>query len=125
MGNRGGPTRRQVVVATCIVVGRLHFVTGPSYRGPCRAFVNWYLIDLLLPFAMVLLLSLPAGSVQLPLWGRAAGVFAFGVAVELVQSRGVELLGATADPVDVVMYGVGIAAAVLFELLVLVRLRVD
>jgi len=125
MGNRGGPTRRQVVVATCIIVGLLHFVTGPSYRGPCRAFVNWYLIDLLLPFAMVLLLSLPTGSVRLPLWGRAVGVFAFGVSVELLQSRGVELLGVTTDPLDIMMYGAGVAAAVAFELLVLVRLRVD
>ena len=49
---------KRIVVAICLVVGGLHFVTGPGYAGPFKAFVNGYMIDILLPFAMFLLLGI-------------------------------------------------------------------
>ena len=49
--------RKPVVVAICIAVAALHLVTGPHYAGPFRAFVTGYLIDLVLPFSLVLLLG--------------------------------------------------------------------
>ena len=50
--------RKVVVVVIAVAVGLLHFVTGPNYRGPFPVFVNGYMIDVLLPFAMVLVLGI-------------------------------------------------------------------
>ena len=43
--------RKVVVVFIAVVVGLLHCLTGPRYRGPFPAFVNGYMTDVLLPFA--------------------------------------------------------------------------
>jgi hypothetical protein len=109
--------RKPVVVAVCLAVGVLHLLTGPGYRGPFRGFVTGYLIDLLLPFSLVLLLG-----VGLERWPglrrpavRAGAVFLFGAAVEFLQYFGVPLFGRTFDPVDLVMYAAGAVAALAFE----------
>jgi hypothetical protein len=52
--------RKVVVVLIALAVGLLHFLTGPGYRGPLPWFVNGYLIDILLPFAMFLVLGVAA-----------------------------------------------------------------
>ena len=109
--------RKRVVVAICLAVAALHLVTGPGYRGPLRAFVTGYLIDLALPFALVLLLGIglaPVRVLGLPLV-RAALVFLVGAVVETSQYLGVPLFGRTFDPVDLLMYAAGALAAVGFE----------
>lgn len=109
--------RTPVVVAICLGVGALHLVTGPDYHGPLRAFVTGYLIDLALPFSLVLLLGVGLASVPAlarPLT-RAGIVFCTGAAVEASQYAGISLFGRTFDPVDLLMYAVGAIAAVLFE----------
>jgi hypothetical protein len=114
--------RKVIVVLIAVVVGLLHFVTGPSYRGPFPAFVNGYLIDILLPFSMFLLL----GVAELPILSgglaRGAIVFAIGAASETLQYFGVPIFGQTFDPLDYLMFGVGIGLAALFEKLVLSRI---
>ncbi len=50
-------TQKTVVVAIALFVAALHFVVGPNYRGPFPGLVNGYLIDLLLPFAMFLVMG--------------------------------------------------------------------
>lgn len=109
--------RKPVVVAICLGVGALHLVTGPQYRGPFRAFVTGYLIDLLLPFAMVLLLGV--GLDQAPTLRRpavrASAVVLFGTAVEFAQYLGFPVFGRTFDPLDVLMYATGALAALALE----------
>lgn len=109
--------RKPVVAAICVVVAALHLVTGPDYRGPFRAFVTGWLIDLALPFALVLLLGV--GAESWPMWRgaarRATAVFLVGAGVEVLQYLGVPLFGHTFDPVDVLMYALGVLAAVAFE----------
>ena len=46
-----------LVAVIAIGLGLLHFLTGSDYRGPFPLFVNGYMIDILLPFAMVLVLG--------------------------------------------------------------------
>lgn len=109
--------RRPVVVAICLVVAALHVVTGPDYRGPLRGFVTGYLIDLVLPFAMVLLLGVgmeERPTLRLPVV-RATAVFLVGAGVELLQYLGVPVLGRTFDALDLVMYATGAIAALGFE----------
>ncbi len=118
-------SRRAVIVAIALTVGALHLVTGPGYRGPWSRFVNGYLIDIALPFAMFLLL----GTVRHPIVGRrafrAALLFSFGSLVELLQYVGYPLFGRTADPLDLVAYAAGIVGALLFERIVLTRLPAE
>jgi hypothetical protein len=120
---RTGVTRKHVVVGIAVGVGLLHFVTGPHYRGPLPTFVNGYLIDILLPFAMYLLLTLPDRPFALPRLARASVVLTIGVTVELLQFMGVPIFGRTFDPLDFLMYVLGVTGAVLFEWAVLSRMR--
>jgi hypothetical protein len=109
--------RKPVVVAICLVAAALHLVTGPDYAGPFRAFVTGYLIDLVLPFSLVLLLGVGLASVPVlgqPL-ARAGLVIGIGVIVEGSQYLGIPLFGRTFDPLDLLMYVAGAAAAVGFE----------
>ena len=109
--------RTPVVVAICLSVAGLHLLTGPRYNGPFRAFVTGYLIDLVLPFALVLLFGI--GLARVPVLGlpvaRACLVFLIGVAVEVSQYLGIPLFGRTFDPLDVLMYAAGAFAALGFE----------
>jgi hypothetical protein len=109
--------RKPVVVAICLAVGALHLITGPRYRGPLRAFVTGYLIDLVLPFSLVLLLGVGldcSPSLRLPAL-RATAVFLLGAVVEFLQYLGVPLFGRTFDPLDLLMYATGAIAALAFE----------
>lgn len=109
--------RKPVVAAICLAVGALHLFIGPHYRGPLGAFVTGYLIDLVLPFSLVLLLGVGldrSPSLRLPVV-RAAAVFFLGAAVELLQYLGVPLFGRTFDPLDFLMYATGAIAALAFE----------
>lgn len=109
--------RRPVVVGICLAVGALHLVTGPHYRGPLRAFVTGYLIDLVLPFSLVLLLGVGldgSPTLRRPAL-RATAVFLFGAAVEFLQYLGVPVFGRTFDPLDLLMYAAGALAALAFE----------
>jgi len=111
--------RRPVVILLCIAVAALHLFTGPAYSGPARSFVTGYLVDLLLPFSSVLLLGVDPRVDRLlrsPVI-RAFLVFLLGAFVELAQSFGVPLFGRTFDPLDLVMYAIGVTAAVGFEYL--------
>lgn len=109
--------RKPVVVAICLIAAALHLVTGPDYQGPLRGFVTGYLIDLVLPFALVLLLGV--GLEEVPTLRRpvvrATAVFLVGVAVELLQYLDVPVFGRTADFVDLLMYATGAIAALGFE----------
>lgn len=105
-------------VAVCIMVipiALLHFVTGSSYRGPYPLFVNGYLLDILLPFAFYLLLSLQEFPVLNSWIVKAALVLGAAFLVEIAQSFGIPVLGQTYDPLDFVMYAAGVMLAVVLD----------
>jgi hypothetical protein len=114
--------RRVVVVVIAVAVGLLHFVTGPNYRGPFPVFVNGYLIDILLPMSLYFLLSLADLALFRPWWIKSLSVFGVGVVVETAQFFGAPLLGRTFDPLDYVMYAVGVLLAAFLDLLLFPRL---
>ena len=112
---------KRIVVGICLAVGGLHFVTGPGYAGPFKVFVNGYLIDILLPFAMFLLLGVQNLRYLHGKWVRSLLVFGVGAAAETSQYFGLEIFGRTFDPLDYVMFAIGIGSAALFEQAVLSR----
>jgi hypothetical protein len=107
--------RKVIVVSIAVFVGLLHFITGPSYHGPFRAFVNGYMIDILLPFAMYLILGVSGQPIARSGLARGALVFAIGAIAETMQYFGVPIFGRTFDPLDYLMFGIGIGLAALFE----------
>ncbi len=114
--------RKGLVVGIALGVGALHFVTGPGYRGPCPAFVNGYMIDILLPFAMVLVLGVADQPILRSRVVRSALVFGVGAVTETLQYFGVPIFGRTFDPLDYLMFGLGIGLAVVFERFVLSKI---
>ncbi|MGD8998200.1 MAG: hypothetical protein PVH80_08825 [Anaerolineae bacterium] len=114
--------RKVIVVLIALAVGLLHFLTGPGYRGPLPVFVSGYLIDILLPFAMFLVLGVAEQPVVRNRLVRGGAVFAVGAVTETLQYFGVPIFGRTFDWLDYLMFGLGIGLAVLFEGLVLARL---
>jgi hypothetical protein len=107
--------RKLIVVGIALAVGGLHFITGPGYRGPMPEFVNGYLIDILLPFAMFLVLGVTDLKVIQSQGTRSALVFGVGAITESLQFLGVPIFGRTFDPLDYLMFATGIAGAALFE----------
>ena len=115
-------SRKAVVVGIAVAVALLHFPIGSGYRGPLRFFVTGYLIDILLPFAMVLVLGVSRIEWLKPWWIRAALVFGVGAASETLQYFGVPIFGRTFDPLDFAAFALGTVLAAVFESLVLSRL---
>jgi len=92
---------------------------------PCQpqaAFVNGYMIDILLPFAMFLLLGVAKQSILRNGIARGIFVFAIGAVTETLQYFGVPIFGRTFDLLDYLMFGVGIGLAAVFERSVLSRI---
>ncbi len=97
------------------IVAILHFVIGPSYKGPFKNFLTGYIIDILLPFFLYFLFTLNVN----PTWQKiavGAGIFAFGAVIEYLQYRGVGVFGSTFDPYDFVAYFIGVGSAIIFDL---------
>jgi hypothetical protein len=116
--------RKVIVVFIAVAVGLLHFLTGPRYRGPFPAFVNGYLIDILLPFAMYLVLGVAKQTILRSGIARGVFVFAIGAVAETLQYFGVPIFGQTFDLLDYLMFGVGIGLAAVFERIVLSRIPI-
>ncbi len=117
---------RRIVIVTMQILIALVFVVGPgrTWPGIARAVYTSYFADLVLPFGEYFLLYLVAADVSiLKHWSaRSAVAFALPTLAECGQALGVPILGATFDPVDIIMYALGVGAAVAFDLLVLPRL---
>lgn len=98
------------IVTLSLLIGGLHFVIGPHYQGPFRPFVTGYLMDLLLPMDVYLLAQVALRKEYAVSKSRllgALGTFGIGLAVEILQLKGVPLFGSTFDPVDLLMYALG------------------
>jgi glycopeptide antibiotics resistance protein len=116
-GIRQSTGKTIVIVGIMIPIALLHFLTGSDYSGPYPEFVNGYLIDILLPFGLYFLLCLD--RVPIKSWiVKVALVFGVGASVEIAQFFGVPLLGRTFDPLDLVMYAIGVTLAAILDMLV-------
>lgn len=112
-----------MVIGIAVGVAILHFFTSPEYRGPLRTFVTGYLINILVPFTMYLVLGITRHTALRSVIVRCALVFGIGALTETLQYFGVPIFGRTFDPLDYLMFGIGIISAVVFEWAVLSRLE--
>lgn len=106
------------IVFISIFVGLLHFLFGPDYRGVFEEFIRGYLIDVVLPLNLYLLLQISLRkmvSVPKARFIGAGFTFCFGVMVEILQLNKIPIFGSTYDPMDILMYGIGVAMGVLLD----------
>lgn len=115
-----------IIVSISLFVGLLHFVIGPDYQGIFKEFVRGYLIDLLLPMNLYLLLQIALRkhiSVKKARIISALFVFVFGATVEILQFFDIEFFGSTYDPLDLLMYGIGIGLGIAIDLTIIDKLE--
>jgi len=117
--------RKTVIVGMLFIIAFLHIVgIGSWLSGYWRNIYSSYFSDVALPFSFYFLLC--ANQFRLPLlrhWiAKAAIVFALASAAETFQYFGVYALGVTFDPVDYLMYGVGVMLAAVVDTQVFSRI---
>jgi hypothetical protein len=99
-------------------VAAIHaFRVGAYLTGTAHRLYYSYASDLLLPLAMYFVLCLSERNLALlGDWrAKAAGVFAAASSAEALQGLGVPMLGRTFDPLDFLMYAIGVLAAALLD----------
>jgi glycopeptide antibiotics resistance protein len=121
--SKSGENRKKILVAAILIpIALLHFVTGSRYQGPYPSFVNGYLLDILIPLGFYLLLCL----VEVPILNswlvKGILVFSAALAAEFAQWMGMPFLGQVYDPLDILMYAIGVLLAVMLDLLVFPKL---
>lgn len=114
--------KKVVITSIMILIALTHFFTGSNYKGPYPEFVNGYLLDILVPFGFYFLLCLIKFSL-LKSW-IVRSILVFGVAsfTEMAQFFGVPIFGRTFDPVDFVMFGIGVILAAILDIIVFPRI---
>jgi hypothetical protein len=107
-----------LIVGISLFIALLHFIIGPDYNGIYKHFVRGYLIDLLLPMNIYLLLQISLRKKISIVKSRVIGAlftFLIGLIVEILQLFKIEFLGSTYDPLDIVMYGIGVMIGLLVD----------
>ena len=115
---KGSARRRAVAVAVVAGVAAIHILRVGSYlRGTAHLLYYSYASDVLLPFAMYFVLCLSERHLAvLGDWrARALVILAAASGAEVLQGCGVPMLGRTFDPLDFVMYGIGVFVAIVVE----------
>jgi hypothetical protein len=106
------------IVGVSLLVASMHFIIGPDYNGIFKNFIRGYLIDLILPMNLYLLLQISLRKKVTIVKSRVIGAictFSFGVIVEILQLLKIKFLGSTYDPLDIVMYGIGVIIGLLVD----------
>jgi hypothetical protein len=107
-----------VAAGIVLVVALLHFFPARSYlNGALFSLYTSYFFDVAVPFALYFLLCVEGPGLGWARHRRVRGlaVFAAASAVEVAQGLGLPILGRTFDPLDFVMFGVGVLLAMLVD----------
>lgn len=107
-----------LIVVVSLLVASMHFIIGPDYNGIFKNFVRGYLIDLVLPMNLYLLLQISLRKKISVVKSRVIGAictFSFGVFVEILQLLKIDFLGSTYDPLDMLMYAIGVIAGLIVD----------
>ena len=106
------------VILIQVSIALIHvFRLGQIFHGQAYTLYYSYFSDLILPFGVYFLLSLQEITISVfRYWYVKAGIiFALTTLAEICQFFGIYVLGVTFDPVDIVMYGIGVSIAALID----------
>ena len=109
------------VVGLMLFISFLHIINIKSFlNSKLYIYYTSFFSDLLLPFGVYFLIAL--NDWRYPVlrkwWVKAFLTFSIPTFAEILQSFGIYALGSTFDPLDILMYGIGVIMAVLLEKLV-------
>ncbi|MGD8397369.1 MAG: hypothetical protein PVG11_00795 [Anaerolineae bacterium] len=119
MSNVAGLSRRLAVAFSIVILVALAhiFRIGSYLEGVLYDLYYSYFSDIVLPFTCYFLLS--ADEAWIPILRRwevkAAIAFLLPAIAETCQYFGIPVLGATFDPLDYLMYGIGAMSAVVVD----------
>jgi len=117
--------RKMVVAGIMIVIVSLHvFRVGSYLSGTWFTLYSSYFGDVVIPFGFYYLLTPSEANVKLlrPWYAKALLVFGAASATEIAQAFGIYMLGVTFDPLDIVMFGIGVLLAAFVDRVILSRL---
>lgn len=115
-----------LIVAISLTIGLLHFIIGPNYQGFLKDLINSYLIDLLLPLSIYLLFQIALRKFLTIIKSRIIGAlttFIIGLTVEILQLNDIPVFGSTYDPLDIVMYTIGVLLGLLIDVTIIDKLE--
>lgn len=110
-----------LVVGLMLFITFLHVINIKSFLNPkLSIYYSSFFSDLLLPFGVYFLIAM--NDWRYPVlhkwWVKALLTFSIPAFAEILQAFGIYALGSTFDPLDFLMYGIGVMMAVLLEKLV-------
>jgi len=117
-----------LIVAISLIVGLLHFIFGPNYQGLFKDLINGYLIDLLLPLSLYLLFQTALRKFLSVTKSRIIGAlttFVIGLTVEILQLNDIPVFGSTFDPLDILMYAIGVLLGILIDVTIIDKLELS
>lgn len=118
--------KKAIIIGIQFFLAALHILGPGQYlSGSWRSLYQSYFSDLVLPFGLYFLLCAPGDSLPfLQQWqARALAAFLAPVVAEALQAFGIHAFGATFDPLDILMYAIGVALAVLAERILFSKLN--
>ena len=113
-----------IVILIMVAIALAHvFRLGQIFQGQAYNLYYSYFSDFIIPFGMYFLLSLNDANIPVfRRWYVKAGlIFIFTTFVEICQFFGIEVLGITFDPFDILMYGMGVSVAAFIDVKVFTR----
>lgn len=107
-----------LIILILVTINLIHvFRLGQLFNGLAYQLYYSYFSDIVLPIAAYFLLTL--NELSLPFlrkWFIKAGIiFAFTTFAEICQFFGIGILGVTFDPLDFLMYGIGVLIAAFLD----------
>ena len=99
------------------------FRLGQIFQGQAYNLYYSYFSDFILPFGAYFLLSLQEITISVfrKWYVKASLIFALTTLAEICQFFGIEVLGVTFDPFDILMYGIGVSVAALIDVKVFTK----
>jgi len=117
--------RTAVVVGVMVVIALIHaFRVGTYLSGSWFTLYYSYFSDVIIPLGMYFLLCLNDWRIPFLRGWRTKSLLVFGAAsaTEVAQAFCIYLLGVTFDPLDIVMFAIGVLLAAFLDRVVLTRL---
>ena len=110
--------RVAVIVSLQLIIASIHaFRIGTYLTGPLYHLYYSFFSDIIVPFGMYFLFCINEFQISFlrPWWVKALIVFSVSTGAEICQYFGFYALGVTFDPLDIVMYGLGVILAVVVD----------
>jgi len=113
-----------IIILIQVTIALMHvFRLGQVFQGQAYQLYYGYFSDFILPFGAYFLLSLNDITISVfRKWYVKVGlIFALTTFAEICQFFGIEVLGVTFDPFDILMFGIGVSVAALIDVKVFTK----